>query len=292
MIMIFLVMGGIANARYYYTPPESLLLEDVNPTIKRKIQTRYTSKDEIPSQYKGKFIYNPALTNNLTNYRKKRIYTSFYLTSAIPEITNFHYYDNSGNALGAEIRKLDRAEYTFGMAAGAYLYDAMAVEAEYIVTKTSIIFRNKINDNLTQIPMLDGNGNQILDYFGNPANTPQSVDILIFDSYSFFLNASFESNYSRFIPIFGAGIGIINYNVSTTYFNGETVSSRFKMKATLGYNYFVGAEIAVNNDFLITLKYKVVQSQSTDFIKDDRRTSRIKFDFENNFVSFGVKYIW
>jgi hypothetical protein len=279
IILIFLVSVCNSEAGYYYSPPESLIFEDVNPRIKRKVQTRSGAIDKIPNQYKGKLIYNPLSSNNLVNYRRDRIYSSFYVATTTPSISSFHYYNSAGNKISVSALNVKEDEYTFIVGIGLYIYDAMALEFEYATTKLTTGFKENITDDKTEIVV-------------NGETKFQEADTISFESYSYFLNMLFESNYSRFIPFFGFGIGIINYSLNETRLNGGTVATHFKMKPTFALNYFIGGEMAINNDFLISIKYKSVTSGDLTFISENKKPSGLKFEFKNNFISFGVKYIW
>lgn len=278
-MLIFFVSICNLEAGYYYSPPESLTLEDVNPQIKRKVQTGSNAADKIPNQYKGKLIYNPLSDNNLVNYRRDRIYSSFYMASTTPSIGGFYYHNSAGNKINASILNVKEDEYMFIIGLGLYIYDTIALEFEYTTTKLTTKFKGNIIDNKTEI-IVEGR------------TEFQRINEISFESYSYFLNMLFESNYSRFIPFFGLGVGVVNNSLTGTRLNGKTVATHFKMNPTFAINYFVGGEIAVSSNFLIGVKYKSVASKNLTFISKNKKPSELEFDFKNNFIGLGVKYIW
>jgi opacity protein-like surface antigen len=102
----------------------------------------------------------------------------------------------------------------------------------------------------------------------------------------------FESNYSRFIPVFGFGVGILNFNIDNAYLNGETVANFLKIRPTFAYNYFFGAEIALSSNFLLSIKYKSIMSKELGLYAENKKPNGVKFDFKNSFITLGIKYIW
>ncbi|MDR0571760.1 MAG: hypothetical protein LBG48_02805 [Rickettsiales bacterium] len=269
LLMLIVSNPELEAKLYYYRPSENIILEDVNPTISKKIKTRYGNANEINNQYKGKLIYLPTTVNNLRSFRKKRFYSSIYVADTAPVISSGYRYDAVDGKTDLAISNIEASEVTFVIDAGFYNYDAMALEIEYISTKYTINLAETIND-----------------------SSSQSINGIILDTYAYFLNMLFESNYSSMIPFFGVGIGIISHNINTFFNNGVGTLSNFSVSASPAYNIFAGVEFALNNDFLFTVRYKTIVSLDAKIIQRNTKTDKIGFSFRNNFISAGIKYIW
>jgi opacity protein-like surface antigen len=267
LLLLLIFFSPRVEAMYYYNLPESLDLEEMN-SQEKKTQTRIDSAEKIPSQYKGKLVYHPATTDNLKSYRKGRVFISFYGADLVPTLSNMHYNNNVGKQ-ETSVSSSDRNEYTFLIGVGYYEYDNMALELEYITLKTTINLSNNISDKK-----------------GNSINT------ILFDTQGYFGNVTFESNYSRFIPFFGFGIGFLTYNITNTFLNDAGVQSSFGFQSSFAYNLFFGMEVALGNNFFLGIKHKTIVSEDFNITSDGEKRDKIKFDFKNSFFTIGIKYLW
>jgi hypothetical protein len=270
VLLMFMTFNSKLEAKlYYYRPSEDITLEDVNPKIDKKLKTRYEGVDGIKNQYKGKLTYLPTTVNNLKSFRKKRFYSSIYVADAIPTVNSAFIYGVNGGKTDFDILRVESSEVTFVIDTGFYNYDAMAIEMEYISTKYTINIDEKITD-----------------------STPQEVNAIILDTYAYFLNVIFESNYSSMIPFFGIGVGLLNHNINGFYFEGDSVISNFSVKTFPAYNIFVGVEFTLNDSFLFTVRYKTITSLDINIMQRNTKSDKIGFSFKSSFVGAGIKYIW
>ncbi|MDR2760596.1 MAG: hypothetical protein LBB09_01995 [Rickettsiales bacterium] len=267
LLLSFLFSSG-AEARYYYNAPERLELREMNAGEK-KTQTRINSAEKIPSQYRGKLVYYPATTDNLKSYRKGRLFITFYGADSVPTLSNIHYYDDNGEKQMTSIRSSSRNEYSFLMGVGYYEYDSVSLELEYITLRTAVSFTNDLADKN-----------------GNYANT------ILFDTNGCFGNIAFESNYSRFAPFFGFGVGFITHTITNAFLNDEGTQSNLSFQSSFAYNFFFGAEIALGNNFFLGIKHKTIVSEDFNITGGGKKLDKIKFDFKNSFFSIGMKYLW
>lgn len=259
---------NIVNARTIYNVPQKLNLQEVNPTVKHKIQTRYSTEEEIANQYKGKLKYKPD-NNAIENYKLNRVYVTIHGSSNQFKLRE---YKLNGAKLNDNIFNIDTEKVGINVGVGYYFTNAFAIEFEYL--NMNNYFKLKSPNYIT-----NSNGGEI--------------DKYDMSTYGYFVNLSVESNYAKLVPIIGAGIGYINASFESFKRNGVSTNEKIDVEGKLAYNYFIGAEYQLLDSLFVSVKYKVVETLGDNFIKkesDDADTANMQFS--TRLLEFGIKYLW
>lgn len=226
--------------------PENVKLEEINKDKKRKLTNRYENLNQIEDQYKGKLKYIPY-NNGISSYREGKFYTSILFFMKGFPINNIH---------SQKIEPI-KSENSFSASMGYYFYDFLALEGEYFEYTHSL-------------SNIDING----------------INKFKMNTKNYILNILIESNYSRFIPFLGAGIGVLNNDFQ------DSNIGKLKGKITPIYQVLAGFEIAFNESILINFKYRAYYDTIGDIkIIYENNKYNIKFGWRNNF-NIGFKYIW
>lgn len=246
VILEFLAFCPLVFSETILVLPENVKLEEINKDKKKKLTNRYENINQIEDQYKGKLKYIPY-NNGINNYREGKFYTSvLFFLKGFP-INNI------------DIQKINsvKSENSFTASFGYYFYDFLALELEYFEYIHSI---SNININ--------------------------GINKFKMDTKNFILNILIESNYSRFIPFLGFGIGALSND-----FRDSNIE-KLKGQITPTYQVLAGFEIALNESILINFKYRAYYNTIGDIkMIYDNNKYNIKFNWRNNF-NIGFKYIW
>jgi opacity protein-like surface antigen len=245
--------------------PEELNVENLNKNMSNRTMNRKLNvMEQIQDQYKGKLKYKPT-NNRIVNYRKGRFYTSVYMMfnkTSVKEIRsdNTQYDVKSGDFKNSATGNI-----------GVYFGDNMALEFEYFDFSGNI----KTNDN-------------IYEEFASTSNNSFKT---IFKN--FFINFILENNYTNIIPFFGIGVGLVEIKVENQELSGEGL--KFKGDTVAAYQVFAGFDIAITDNAIASLKYKMYGlTDSFDMvIKTESTEKKFRLVVKNeSMFNIGFKYLW
>lgn len=257
LFIIFLFTSSIVKADVYFIPPD-IEFEDVNKNIEVKAKNRYNKIEQIENQYKGKLKYKPSNTM-IREDRKGRYYTSvgYLINNSI-----FEEVEDEKNDIKYKIDKKNNFKDTFSAELGLYFRDNISLSIEYFLLSNKSIRFNNVKTKL--------------------------------ESQAYFINLNIENNYSKIIPFFGLGAGVIKndfkeefiYTYETNEVDGNIIPA---------YQIFAGLEFMYNDRIILYGKYKYM-----DFFEDVElertyinTTSiyKLKLDVKENII-IGFKYLW
>ena len=258
IFVAFILSHSIVNAEIYFMLPNEIEVEDVNKNIKFKTKNRYTKAEQIQNQYKGKLKYKPS-NSMIKNDRKGRYYTS---VSYLINKSLFEEIEDDTNKIIYQANKNNEFKDSFSAEFGLYFRDNMSVGIEYFFLSNKSVKFNNINIKM--------------------------------EGQAYFVNLSLENNYSKIIPFFGIGAGVIKndfkeeftYTYETNEVDGNIIPA---------YQIFAGLEFMYNDKIILYGKYKYM-----DFFEDielertyinTTSTYKLKLDAKENII-IGFKYLW
>lgn len=257
LCIIFLFISPNTMADVYFIPPD-VEFEDVNKNMEIKTRNRYNKFEQIENQYKGKLKYKPS-NNMIREDRKGRYFTSVgYLINK----SVFEEVEDETNNIKHKVNKKNEFKDTFSAEFGLYFRDNMSLSIEYFLLSNKSIRFSDIKAKL--------------------------------EGQSYFINLNIENNYSKIIPFFGLGAGVIKndfkeefiYTYETNEVDGNIIPA---------YQIFAGLEFMYNDKIILYGKYKYM-----DFFKDielertyinTAHIYKLKLDAKDNII-IGFKYLW
>ena len=269
VLFFFILLNG-AFADIYFNVPDGIELQEMNKNMPKTLN-RYNKFEQIENQYKGKLKYKPS--NNLYRYdRKSRTFTSVFFMlndnsfKTAEDLSNKAVYNFNRNSL----------KNTISAEIGRYFFDNLFLSIEY--------FEYNGGDNLS------------FSY----KNGTYSYDMdLEHKSRNYFLNIGLENNYSRVIPFFGGGIGVVANDLEKLNSNiivGLVDDTKIETKMLPAYQFFAGLDIVLGDNSFLVFKYKyfnVIGDFEID-VKNGSSSTKYKLELENNNTSImiGFKYLW
>lgn len=262
IFVAFILSHSIVNAEIYFMLPNEIEVEDVNKNIKFKTKNRYTKAEQIQNQYKGKLKYKPS-NSMIKNDRKGRYYTS---VSYLINKSLFEEIEDDTNKIIYQANKNNEFKDSFSAEFGLYFRDNMSVGIEYFFLSNKSVKFNNINIKM--------------------------------EGQAYFVNLSLENNYSKIIPFFGVGAGLIKNTFKESFENDSFASfysNGVKGSVIPAYQIFGGIEYMYSDKIIVFAKFKYM-----DLINDielNRRYQEIetnyllKLDTKSN-IALGFKYLW
>lgn len=244
-------------ADVYFIPPD-VELEEINKNMEIKTKNRYNKVEQIENQYKGKLKYKPSNTM-IREDRKGRYYTAvgYLINNSV-----FEKVKDEKNNVKYKIDKANDFKNTFSAELGLYFRNNISLFIEYFLLSNKSIKFDNVKAKM--------------------------------ESQAYFINLSIENNYSRVIPFFGLGAGVIKndfeeeftYTYATNKVDGNIIPA---------YQIFAGLEFMYSDKIILYGKYKYM-----DFFEDVElertyinatNTYKLKLDTKENIV-IGFKYLW
>lgn len=247
--VLFLFITTSAKAEIYFMLPDEIDIQDVNKDISTKTKYRYSRTRQIQNQYKGKLKYKPS-DSMIKNDRKSRFYTAVgYLINN----SSFEYALDKYNNTKYQLQGRKKFKNNFSAEIGVYFKDNASLAIEYFELRNSSLKFNTLDEELTM--------------------------------QSYFLNLTFESNYSSIVPFFGVGLGAIKNNF-------ESTNEKSKGNIVPAYQVFAGLEFVYKKEWIIYAKYKYFDLFSNIELKKTSTKYSFEFDDGGSGIIIGFKYLW
>lgn len=271
LILFLLVFINSSFADVYFNVPDGIELEEMNKNMP-KMLNRYNTVQQIENQYKGKLKYKPS--DNLFKYdRKGRYFSSVFFMINNNSFKTAEDLDNIGTKYNFNKNGFGN---TFSAELGRYFLDSLFLSIEYF----------------------EYNGGDKLAFSYKSGGYTYDLS-LSHKSRNYFFNIGLENNYSKIIPVFGAGIGIVANDlekINSGFIVGLIDNTTIESKMLPAYQFFGGLDIVVGDNSFLVLRYKYFNTIG-DFeidVKDGYSTLRYKLELEknNSSIMIGFKYLW
>ena len=269
-ILFFFILLNSAFADIYFNVPDSIELQEMNKDMPKTLN-RYNKFEQIENQYKGKLKYKPS--NNLYRYdRKGRYFTSVFF------MLNDNSFKTAEDLSSKAIYNFGKnsVKNTISAEIGRYFLDNLFLSIEYF----------------------EYNGGDNLSFSYRNGNYDYDLD-LEHKSRNYFLNIGLENNYSRVIPFFGGGIGVIAIDFTKLNSNvivGLIDNTEVKTKMLPAYQFFAGLDIVLSDNSFLVFKYKYFSTIGDLEISVNNGSSDLKYKLElennNTSIMIGFKYLW